>query len=69
LRRRLEVSGLQLVGMFDVTVPTMGRTVANCFRRKNNLFWLLVGIALHPIQWFGEKLSGQPTAIRVIATK
>jgi SAM-dependent methyltransferase len=69
LRRRLEVTGLRLVAMHDVTVPTMGRTVAKCFGKKNNLFWLLVGIALHPIQWLGERLSGQPTAIRAIANK
>ena len=69
LRRRLEVSGLRLVAIHGVTVPTMGRTAANCFGKKNNLFWLLVGIALHPIQWLGERLSGQPTAIRAIATK
>jgi hypothetical protein len=52
--------------MHDVTVPTMGRTFANYFNAKNNLFWLLIGIAFHPLQWLGEKLSGQPTAIRAI---
>jgi len=45
----------------------MGRSLANCFGQKNNLFWLLAGVALHPIQWLGEKLSGQPSSIRVIA--
>lgn len=69
LRRRLEANGLQLLAMHDVTVPTMGRTAANFFGKKNNLFWLLIGIALHPVQWVGEKISGQPTAIRVIARK
>lgn len=67
LRHRLASKGLKILAMRNITVPTMGRTAANFFGRKNNLFWLLVGIALHPVQWLGEKLSGEPTAIRVIA--
>ena len=66
LRHQLESQGLKILAMHDVTVPTMGRTLANCFGQKNNLFWLLLGIALHPIQWVGEKVSGQPSAIRAI---
>ena len=67
LRQVIEASGLHVEAMYDVTVPTMGRSLANCFGQKNNLFWLLAGVALHPIQWLGEKLSGQPSSIRVIA--
>lgn len=66
LRHQLQNQGLDVLAMHDVTVPTMGRTLANCFGSKNNLFWLLLGIAFHPLQWLGEKLSGQPSAIRVI---
>ena len=43
--------------------------MANLFGRRNNLFWLIAGIALHPIQYVGEKLSGQTTALHVIARK
>ena len=68
LRHCLEARGLEILAMHDVTVPTMGRTMANCFGQKNNLFWLLVGIALHPLQWVAEKASGQPSAIRVIVS-
>lgn len=67
LRHYLQAVGLEIVAMHDVTVPTMGRTMANFFGRKNNLFWLLVGIGLHPVQWLGEKLSRQPSALRAIA--
>lgn len=67
LRHRLEANGLEVLAMHDITVPTMGRTAANIFGKKNNLLWLLCGIALHPIQWLGEKVSGRPSAIRVIA--
>jgi SAM-dependent methyltransferase len=66
LRHHLQAAGFKVLAMHDVTVPTMGRTLANVFGRKNNLFWLLVGIALHPVQWLGEKLSGQPSALRVV---
>lgn len=69
LVRLLENNELDVVRVHGVTVPTMGRTMANVFSRRNNLFWLLVGIALHPIQLIGETLSGKPTALRVIARK
>lgn len=69
LQQVVEASGLELLSLHDVTVPTMGRSLANCFGQKNNLFWLLAGIALHPVQWIGEKVSGQPSSIRVIARK
>lgn len=65
----LEGNGLDVVRVHGVTVPTMGRTMANMLGRRNNLFWLLVGIALHPAQLIGEALSGQPSALRVIARK
>jgi hypothetical protein len=65
----LDSSGLDVLFVHGVTVPTMGRTMANMFGRRNNLFWLLIGIALHPLQLIGETLSGQPTALRVIARK
>ncbi|MES2492210.1 MAG: class I SAM-dependent methyltransferase [Pseudomonadota bacterium] len=61
--------GLEITAVHGLTVPTMGRTAANLFGRRNNLFWLLIGIALHPLQLLGEALSGQKTVIRVIARK
>ena len=67
LRHTVQAAGLRVIAMHDVTVPTMGRTLANLFGGKNNLFWLLAGIGLHPLQWVGEKLSGQPSSIRIIA--
>lgn len=69
LVRFLEAQGLEVEAVHGITAPTMGRTVANLFGRKNNVFWLALGVLLHPVQWLGEKLSGQPTAIRVIARK
>lgn len=60
---------LTIEKVYDITAPTMGRTFANLFGRKNNLFWLLLGVVLHPIQYLGEKMTGQATALRVVATK
>lgn len=67
--RRIEQGGLTVVALHDACVPTMGRTLAGLFGGKNNLFWLLAGIALHPLQWFGELVTGRPSALRVIARR
>lgn len=66
LRHYIEACGLEILAVHDVTVPTLGRSLANCFRAKNNLFWLLIGILVHPVQWALEKLTGRPSAIRAI---
>jgi SAM-dependent methyltransferase len=62
-------SGLQLVHTIDACVPTMGRSLSNAFGASNGLPFLLAGIALHPVQWVGEKLSKRPSAIRIIARR
>ncbi|HEX5259036.1 MAG TPA: class I SAM-dependent methyltransferase [Sphingomicrobium sp.] len=67
LRRRIEAGHLTVLAIHDVTVPTMGRTCARLAGSRNHFGWLLLGIALHPLQWLGEKLSGRASAIRVIA--
>ena len=61
--------GLRVESTHDVTVPTMGRTFANIFGARNNLIWLLLGMAAHPVQRLGEALTRNSTAIRVIATR
>ena len=65
----LERNGLQVLAVHGITAPTMGRSMANLFGARNNLFWLLVGIALHPLQLAGEILGGQRTALRAVARK
>lgn len=69
LRKLVTDNGLEVESIYGLTVPTMGRTVANLFGRRNNLLWLMIGIGLHPVQLLGEWLSGRRTALRVIATK
>lgn len=61
--------GLEIVRTIDICVPTMGRTLANALGAGNSLPFLLAGIALHPVQWIGEKLSKRPSALRIIARR
>lgn len=60
-------SGLTIELQTDACIPTMGRTIANVVGRGNSVFFLLLGIALHPLQWLGERLSRRPSALRIIA--
>lgn len=58
--------GHEILALHDVCVPTMGRSLSNLFGGNKGLLWLLIGIVAHPVQWMGEKLSGRPSALRVI---
>lgn len=69
LRGLVQRGGLEVVSMHNVTVPTMGRSLANAIGAPNSLPFLLAGIALHPVQLLGEKLTGRPSALRVIARR
>jgi SAM-dependent methyltransferase len=61
--------GLELAALHDVTVPTMGRSLANLMKKPNSLPFLVAGIALHPLQILGERLSDKPSALRIIARR
>lgn len=67
LCRLLTQSGLTIELQADACIPTMGRTFANILGGHNSVIFLLLGIALHPLQWLGERLSRRPSALRVIA--
>ena len=67
LCRLLRQCGLTIELQADACVPTMGRTFANIMGGRNSVVFLLLGIALHPLQWLGERLSRRPSALRVIA--
>jgi len=69
LKGLIEVGGLEVLSTSSVTVPTMGRSLAKAIGVSNSLPFLLAGIALHPVQVAGEKLSGRPSALRVVARK
>jgi 2-polyprenyl-3-methyl-5-hydroxy-6-metoxy-1,4-benzoquinol methylase len=63
----MEAGCLVVSAVHSVTVPTIGRSLANLMHAKNGLPFVLAGMVLHPVQWAGEKLSGRSSAIRVIA--
>lgn len=63
----LNRAGFDVVREIDVSIPSMGRSIANAAGMKNTLPVLLAGAALHPIQWGVERISGRPSALRVIA--
>lgn len=65
----VEAVGLSVVAEEDVSVPTMGRTLANLLGLRNGAIFILVGAALHPLQWALERLTRRPVAIRLIAHK
>jgi len=67
LCRLVRQSGLTIELQADSCIPTMGRTVANLLGRRVSVIFLLFGIALHPVQWLGERLSMRPSALRIIA--
>jgi len=69
LRALAEREGYETIALRDACVPTMGRSLSNVFGGDKGLFWLLTGIATHPLQWLGEKLSGRPSALRMILRK
>lgn len=67
LCRLVRQSGLTIELQTDSCIPTMGRTIANVLGQRISVIFLLLGIALHPLQWLGERLSKRPSALRVIA--
>lgn len=69
LRGLVERAGLSVIGLHSVSVPTIGRSLANFMGARNSLPFLLAGAALHPLQLAGEKLSRRPSALRVIARR
>lgn len=69
LRGLLQRHGLKIERETDVCVPSMGRSLARAFGRKQTLPFFVLGIVLHPLQWAVEQLTGRPSALRVIARR
>jgi 2-polyprenyl-3-methyl-5-hydroxy-6-metoxy-1,4-benzoquinol methylase len=69
LRGLMEHHGLKVILEKNVCVPTMGRSFAFLARRQNNLFFLLLGAAVHPVQWSLEALTVRPSALRIVVRK
>jgi SAM-dependent methyltransferase len=69
LRAVVEDCGLTVVREVDACVPVTGRTLANLTGRSNSLLFILLGAALHPIQWSVERALRRPSALRLVARK
>lgn len=69
LRGLLQRHGLKIEKEVDICIPSMGRSLARAFGRRQTLPFFIVGIALHPLQWAIERSTRQPTALRVIARR
>lgn len=69
LRRLIERHGFAIGEEWPICTPSMGRTLANLAGSHNNLPFLLMGAALHPIQWTGELVTRQPTSWRLTARR
>lgn len=69
LRSIVERSGFVVERETDATIPSMGRSLANVFGRRNTLPFLLLGAMLNPVQWLLERISGKPSGLRVIARR
>jgi SAM-dependent methyltransferase len=69
LTRLINRCGLQVESVYELTIPTMGRTFANMFGSSNNLCWVLIGILAHPVQLAREAWTGRRSGIRIIAIK
>lgn len=69
LRALAEERGYTVMAEVDVCVPTIGRSLSNVVGGNKGLAWLLAGIAAHPVQWAGEKITGRPSALRIILRK
>ncbi len=69
LRATAERAGLVVLAERDVSVPTMGRTLANLLGRNYSFAFLLAGAVLQPIQWLIERLTRRPSALRMVCRK
>lgn len=67
LRALIERHGLQVLLERDVHVPSFGRSAARLLGATNSLPFLLAGAGAFPLQWLGERLSGEPAALRIVA--
>lgn len=67
LRALIERGGARVERESGESVPTMGRSVANLLGRHNGPGFILLGALLHPLQWVVERLTDQPSALRIVA--
>lgn len=68
LKSTLDKAGFDVEVMFGVHTPAMGRSLADALGQRNGLPFVLLTAALSPIQKLGERLTGEPSALRAVAS-
>jgi 2-polyprenyl-3-methyl-5-hydroxy-6-metoxy-1,4-benzoquinol methylase len=64
-----ENHGLTVMAEEDVCGPTIALSLANLVGVKPSAWIFAAGVAARPIQWLAEKMTGRPSALRMIAQK
>lgn len=64
-----ERADLEVLQQQDVSIPSIGRSLARRLHVQNSLPFVLVSAVAFPIQWAVEKITKRPSALRVIARK
>lgn len=69
LRALFERQGLEIQSEQDICGPTFALSLATLLRMKPNGALFALSAALRPLQWWAEKLTGRPSALRIIARR
>lgn len=69
LRNLMVRAQLEVIREQDVSIPSIGRSLARAAGARNTLPFVMMSALAYPVQYLGEKLGGRPSALRVIARK
>jgi SAM-dependent methyltransferase len=67
LRRLIESQGLRIVSEQDICGPTFALSLATLLRCRPNAGLFFLAAVLRPLQWFAERVTRRPSALRIIA--
>lgn len=69
LRSLMEANGLEVVQQQDACSATIAMSLSRALGFKYNALFFAAGVLFRPFQLLAEKLSGQPSALRIIVRK
>jgi SAM-dependent methyltransferase len=67
LRRLVEAGGFEVISEQDICGPTFALSFAALFGCRPNAGLFFLAAALRPFQWAAERLTGRPSALRIVA--
>lgn len=62
----LQAAGFTIEKRIDVSIPSMGRTIARSLGRANTSIFVVASGILMPVQQLVEKKAGEPSALRAV---